>query len=317
MCIHADNFTIQMQTISLLDEGQSGSSYGPTESPMAAKSRALWRSFLGLHRGVALNVSGGSTLWDLFIPVGSDPHAQHFVSRVALSKISDEIGNNLYSGTTTMTWYGHQRATQALRTKLQTWVENLPLELRFDYTGRTTSDPRSRLELSMYYDSVQMMLWWPFLSEITIPAESSNSARYNQEGAILCVRSALHMFDTLPDTGSQSEIFQILPWWPVIHYLCQAAAVLLLELSLNMQHMQDQLITLTAALTKAIDYLRTFAPHSKSAYRAWNIVRCLFQKVAERYDTHDFPDALAEAERPWNWTEADEMRIEVVRRTLR
>ena len=63
------------------------------------------------------------------------------------------------------------------------------------------------------------------------------------------------MLDMMPDSPVRAQIFQILPWWSLLHYICQAAAVLLLEISLNMQHMQGKRTKAMTALKKALEYL--------------------------------------------------------------
>ena len=262
-------------------------------------------------------MSGGAIPWDRFVPVGSDVYPQHFTRRLALSQIRDEIGAELYEAAIQMTWFDYQLKTSALKEKLDAWFDSLPYELRVDYAGRSISDPRSRLELAMYYQSVCMILWRPCLCEIVIKDESSASTRFNHEGALACVQSALHMLDMMPDPPVRAEIFEILPWWSVLHYTCQATAVLLLELAMDMQHMQESATRVIAALRKAIDYLWTLAPQSKSAYKAWNIVRCLVYKLPGRYRTDGLSDIPILAPRPRNWDEGNETMMEVGLRTLR
>lgn len=255
--------------------------------------------------------------WDRFVPVGLDISSHHFTTRLALSKISEEIGNKLYQDSKKMSWFDHQRKTAALNEKLRAWVDSLPYEMRIDYQGPPNSDPRSRLELAMYYQSVLMILWRPCLCEIVIHDESSASIRFNQDGALACVHSALHMLDMMPDPPVRGEIFELLPWWAFLHYVCQATAVLLLEMAMDMQHMHGGTIKVITASRKAIDYLWTLAPHSKSAYKAWNIIRCLVDKLPWKYRTDGFSDIPVQAPQPRNWDGADEMEMEVGLRTLR
>ena len=318
MCIHSRDFTFKIQSIGPSDQMDQSSTPNSADGSVLAESRSLWQSFLGFHRGVALNITGGVLLWDRFVPVGSDISPQHFSSRLALSKICEEIGTELYQNFMETTWFDHQRKTRALDEKLQAWIDSLPYELRVDYADQTISDPRSRLELAMYYYSVRMILWRPYLCEIVIKDESSASANFNREGAFACIQSALHMLDMMPHPPPvRAEIYEILPWWSFLHYVCQATAVLLLELAFNMQHMPGETTRLITTLRKAMRYLWTLAPHSKSAYKAWNILRCLIDKLPGRYHTNVSSDIPLMAPKPWNWDEGDESIMEVALRTLR
>ena len=317
MCIHSLDFTIEMQPIIPFHEWGERWTPGAENGSVLSQSRDQWQSFLGHHRGVALNMNGGSIPWERFAPVGSDVYPQHFTRRLALSTIRDEIGAELYERAIRMTWFDYQLKTRALNEKLQAWFDSLPDELRVDYAGQAKFDPRSRLELAMYHQSVCMILWRPCLCEIVIKDESTASTNFNREGALACVQSALHMLDMMPDPPVRAEIYEILPWWPVLHYICQATAVLLLELAMDMQHMQEEATRVTAALRKAIDYLCSLAPHSKSAYKAWNIIRCLVYKLPERYRTGGLSDIPTLAPKPPNWDEGNETMMEVGLRTLR
>ena len=317
MCIRTLDFTVQIPPMKPLDHWEHSSSLKAAAGPDRGKVSSLWQSFLGVQRGVALNLSGGTTPWNRFVPVGSNASPQHFTARLALSKISEEIGAKLYFRSIEMTWSDYQHEVRALAGKLQTWSTSLPPELRVDFEGDATFDPRSRLELAMYHHSVRMILWRACLCEITLEGESAASAHFNREGALACIQSALNTMDTMPDAPIAAEVFQILPWWPLLHYICQAAAVLLLELSLNIQHMQGGTTTIMLALKKATNYLWIFAEHSKSAYKAWNIVRCLADKALGRYRTDLFSDVPMAALRPWNSDNGDETRLEIVLQTLR
>lgn len=317
MCIRTLDLTLQTAPRKPIDHWEHDSSIKAAARPDLGRVSSLWQSFLGLQRGVALNLSGGTTHWNRFVPVGSNVSPQHFTARLALSKISEETGAKLYFRSTEMTWSDYQHEMRALARKLQTWSESLLPDLRVDFEGDAIFDPRPRLELAMYHQSVRMILWRPCLCEITVEGESAASAHFNREGALACIQSAFDMMDTMPDAPTAAEILQILPWWPLVHYIYQAAAVLLLELSLNMQHMQGGTTIIILALRKATNHLWILAQHSKSAYKAWNIVRCLADKALGRYRTDLFSEVPTAAVKPWNWDNGDETRLAIVLQTLR
>ena len=314
MCIHTNDFTVDIPPS---DQWEQTPGHGASADSISGRSASVWRSFLGIHRGVALNLTGGVIDWDRFVPVLSNFSPQHFTTRLALSEISEEIGAKMYTRRTETTWFAYQHETRALNEKLLSWRASLPSELQIDFADHALHDPRSRLELAMYHDCVTMLLWRPYLCELVIDGESMSSASFNKEGARTCVQAALHMIDTMPDAPVRAEIFQILPWWSLLHYICQASAVLLLELSLDMQHMQEGTTTVMLALKKAISCLAILAQHAKSAYKGWKLVRCLADKVLQRYTTDIFSDVPMVALRPWNWDDGNEAILDVVVQTLR
>ena len=85
--------------------------------------------------------------------------------------------------------------------------------------------------------------------------ESVGSVDFNILHAKACVEAAMHMLSAMPDNPIAIEVFQILPWWSLLYYVCQAAAVLLLELCLSIQYMGGESKVVFSATRKALNYL--------------------------------------------------------------
>ena len=147
----------------------------------------------------------------------------------------------------------------------------------------------------MYYQSVRMILFRPFLCEIEIMNESPKTVDLNKTCAKACVEAPLHMFNAIPDNSVAKEVFQVLPLWSSLHYLCQAASILLLELCLGMQHRPGELKVVLSAVRKALNYLWIFSTNSKSAYKAWSILRPLFERALTPYRNDTLSDVPKEA----------------------
>lgn len=161
----------------------------------------------------------------------------------------------------------------------------------------------------MYYCSVKMILFRPFCCDIQIEGESRESADFNQIGAQRCVNAAIYMLDLMPDNPIAEKVLQVLPWWTILHYICQATAILLLELCLSMLHMQDDPFKLWLALRKGLRYLWALSPGSKSAYRAWRIFRLLVGKAVQMYSHDVFKDVPTDAPTPPGWDDIDEENL--------
>lgn len=102
------------------------------------------------------------------------------------------------------------------------------------------------------------------------------------------------MLELLPDVepGEAHEIFQLLPWWATLHYTCQAASILMLELSLKCEHLDreefdDDQKQLLMSLEKAMKYMWLLAATSRSAEKAWTIFRQLFEETMALYPEFD------------------------------
>ena len=127
------------------------------------------------------------------------------------------------------------------------------------------------------------MLYLPCLCEIKIDGESDQSHQFNLGCGRYCVEAALDLVNILPDTLVEHQILQVLPWWALLHYICQAAGILILELCLNMQHVPADSETVMLGLRKALNYVLALSGNFKSALKAWNTIRPLFEKALQQY----------------------------------
>lgn len=154
-----------------------------------------------------------------------------------------------------------------------------------------------------------MLLYRPCLCEISIEDESQLSKDFNFLKARECVQAAVKLVGLLPPTPNAAQMLQLFPWASTLHYVCQAGTVLLLEMCLDMQHLQgEQKNVVAASLVKTLEYLRSLAEHSKSAYKAYQIFRVFVEKVARKYRVGVEVFKLGggdEPKLPRGWTEGD------------
>lgn len=138
----------------------------------------------------------------------------------------------------------------------------------------TESAPKLPHDVAMYQHSLRMILYRPFLQ-----GEGANSDTYRQQA----VAAALALVqDLIPEdipTGT-------LPFL-LVHYLCQAGAVLLLDLRRLSAPPPDhprrdlsQISRELSALNKAMNDLSTLSATSRSAFRAWSMYRALCARLS-------------------------------------
>ena len=151
-----------------------------------------------------------------------------------------------------------------------------------------------------------MILNRPCLCELEITNQSQTSVSFNQESARACVNAAIQLLELMPDNPGAAPTYFRVPWWSVLHYTCQTASVLLLELVLDAQHhTEEETEGIVYSLKKALAYLWTMAKDSLSAYKAWRIVRQLTGELAfvQKFDISDVPP---DAPKPETWTAGHE-----------
>jgi hypothetical protein len=193
---------------------------------------------------------------------------------------------------------------------MQSWHENIPQELESRDTNGANYDPRSKVELNMYYHSIQMILYRPFLCGFDIPLQSDQSRWFNHHAGRSCVFAALDLLALLPDVPAADEVYEYLPWWNLLHYLCQTSSILALELCLRMQHFEPTYAgILMRHFEKAARYVRLLAENSLSAFKAWRIIEKFGKVIGIQYgldNMHRIPELR---QIPHGWSDADELRL--------
>ncbi|KAL2441617.1 Transcription regulator galc [Exophiala dermatitidis] len=303
--------TIPIEVIKESQEEALESTYGPDVKAFFNHSRNTWLDFIrNGQRGVSQSMTGGAVPWRSLASVGQVISSSHLPQRLYLCRLSDKIGFQMYSETSDDSWSETQRKIGDLQSELKDWADKLPEELRMQSDVSVNNDPRVKLELSMYYHSLHMILHRACLCDVVIGHESARSQEFNRSSARACVHAAMSMMAMLPDYPSAHEAFQLLPWWTLLHYLSQAIAVLLLELALDTQHLEDDEVKeLNNHLRKGMAYVWCLAECSLSAYRAWRIFRRLLSDLQDKHPAFDMVDIPLEAPRPAEWSKEHEAAL--------
>ena len=218
----------------------------------------------------------------------------YVLHRTRLCLISHRIENAIYCDLQDQTWSDVQKTISRFEDELQEWVATLPAGVSLQREVFLEKDARSNMELAMYYYSIRMILHRPCLCPLEgkIPNESLGSRDFNTKSAGICISAAMAMIAEMPEVSTAQEACRLPPWWGLLHYLCQATAVLVLELSLDAQHVPDRVDEIFFRLKQSTSYLRCLATTSSSALKAWEIFSDLLLKVSDRFADTDVSDVL-------------------------
>lgn len=243
-------------------------------------------------------------------PTDSETNRLCFQAQSELCEISDEIRLRLYCQTEDITWHKFQIIAREIHSKLAQWRVQLPQTLHFDSAQPSRLTSRFQLQLFSHFTSLQMILWRPCLCQIHIAHESQQSQQFDGEAARACIQAALSMVQILPESGAALYLAGVFPWWLMLHYACQALAVLLLELSLNAPHCtSSELEGVKTAISKVFTHLGLLSSCFKSAFRCWQFCRYLLGICMERCRllVIDIPPKIFA---PQTWTKRDQDSLE-------
>ena len=223
-------------------------------------------------------------------------NALFFKYHTGLSNFTNEVLIRLYRAhAMTKSWADVQSTIASLNSKLEKWRAELPNVFDFTKRQRDQQFVRQRMSLGFSYYSTLVIINRPCLCRIDrkIANQSGKAQDFNRETAMKCVHASRDMLEMLPQEPNAIGLYKVAPWWCIVHYLVQAATVLMLELSFRSYHMPNEVEEIFDSTKKAIDWLRSLSRVDEAAKRAWSLCNEMFHKVAPMVGRN-----LAEASNP-------------------
>lgn len=231
------------------------------------------------------------TTWLKGVPVNQ---GLCFLYYIDLAVITQEIVNKVYSMDCVLVPWTHiENRIGELRSRIDLWRSNLADA--YDFARKADDGPdllRGKLFLAFHYHSARVTLGRPCLCRRDARQEVANRKEtFSHELAVVTLESSLQMLDLVPDAPDAVQLYQICPWWCILHFLMQAATVLLLELSFGSIHMPEDEMKFLGAAKKAIRWLFAMSEFSIASRRAWQLCDSNLRRIARgmSYDISDLP----------------------------
>ncbi|KAI9883599.1 MAG: hypothetical protein M1823_004635 [Watsoniomyces obsoletus] len=221
-------------------------------------------------------------------------HATYLVRHVHLVLLLHEATKKLYCADVIhRTWAEHQLAIAEVRSQLERWKAELPSIFDASKPQRDQTFVRERLHLGMLYHSATIVATRPCLCQLDerIPRESPESRQFNETTGAACTQAARDMIAMLPDEPNATGVYSVGPWWAFLHYVVQAVAVLLVELSEHGQRQAPEHQGIFREAKKAIRWLWALGARGSRAARAWAALDDLIRRIAPYVggDVSDLP----------------------------
>ncbi|PLB53596.1 hypothetical protein P170DRAFT_371683 [Aspergillus steynii IBT 23096] len=225
-------------------------------------------------------------LWFQSLPPSA---ALGFTYYVDLAVINQGTVNHVYSPDCCLiSWRDIERRIRIQKSRIDLWQANLPHE--YSLTPSVDARPalnQGELFLAFHLYSSRLTLSRPCLCRRDTQKEES----FSREMARVAVDSARGMLDLLPDVPDAGWLYQTCPWWCILHYMMQSAAVLLLELSWRCVHMPGADMTILQYCKKAVRWLSGMSAHSHASRRGWELCDRSLRRISQGmdYDVSDVP----------------------------
>ncbi|KAL8770213.1 MAG: hypothetical protein Q9209_004055 [Squamulea sp. 1 TL-2023] len=208
-----------------------------------------------------------------------------FLYAAKLSNLSDDVLKELYRPPIMgQSWAGVQAVILRSQGRLERWHSALPAIFDFTKSQQDREFSQSRMCLGVSYYSTMMITHRPCLCKMSekIPNETERGRSIDLANATSCVFAARSVVNLLPDPPNTIDLYQVTPWWNMVHHLMQAVTILMLEISLGAAHCPDDALELLQAASKGVGWLQSMSLDDMAAARAWRLSSELLQKVAPR-----------------------------------
>lgn len=206
-----------------------------------------------------------------------------------LAVIIEEIVNQIHVSSI---WIDREKRIDELRSRIEYWKHSLPSSLDFTTVDlqNNVSQMRYKLGLAIHYHSARIVLgrlWLCRRGELG----PDHSPMLNHNMAMMTLDAAKQILDLLRDQPNTVQLYQMFPWWSVLHYISHAAKIILFELSVGCMHAQDSTAHLVWLAKKAICWLHAMTTRSPGAERVWRLCDSFYRKVSEQmgYSTDGIP----------------------------
>jgi hypothetical protein len=227
-------------------------------------------------------------------------HALCYLFYTDLTVIGREIVNRDYSpDCVNKPWDHIENRIRELRARIDRWYYNL--HEAFDFVRKADDQDqdalRSKLFLAFHFYSARITLGWPFLCRRDARLDPNKKSSFSHKMAEISLESAQKMLDLLPDQPNGARLYRICPWWCILHFMMQAATILLLELSFGSIHMPGEEQNFLVAAKKVIRWLYVMSKRSSASRRAWQLCDSNLRRIAYgmNYDVSDMPEFAYES----------------------
>ncbi|KAJ5533205.1 hypothetical protein N7494_009757 [Penicillium frequentans] len=197
----------------------------------------------------------------------------YFLYAVDLAFLMREAIETLYApGATRRSWGEMENAISTFNKTADNWLSRLPIEFQFAQLNLNHPFARQRASLAFRFYTTKVVISQPCLRRLAHqPPGSTSPGPVCDAMASICVEAARSMLSTLPERTDASLLFEISPWWCVLHYVMQSTTIILVELFMRTESGTIEAADLLDDIRKAVNWLREMATRDPSSQRAWSV----------------------------------------------
>ncbi|KAJ5701803.1 hypothetical protein N7488_009351 [Penicillium malachiteum] len=209
----------------------------------------------------------------------------YFLYAVDLTFLMREAIETLYApGATRRSWLEMENAMSTFNNTADNWLSRLPAEFQFTKIDSEQPFALQSVSLSFQYYTTKLVIAQPCLRRLAYqPAGDSSSGSICDTMASMCVQVARDMLSLLPDETRIHLLYQVSPWWAILHYMMQSTIVLLIQLFMRTEPGTVEAAGLMKDIQKAIQWLGEMATRDVSAQRALSVCMVILSQHGQKF----------------------------------
>lgn len=206
------------------------------------------------------------------IESGTNCGSLYFLYAVDLATLQREAISLIHApGVAHKAWSDVEASVSAIKEKTQRWLQSLPTRLQFDNQDEPKQLHCQSISLGLQFYSSQIMICQPCLRQV-----SERSGKVGPVGqgvrstAAECIDAAGKLLQLLPGAPDVVWLYDVCPWWCVVHYIMQAVTVAFTGLHV-LSKLSSQTSCSLSSIRKALHWLKRLSAHDPSARQALHV----------------------------------------------
>jgi hypothetical protein len=207
----------------------------------------------------------------------------YFLYAVDLALLTREAVETLYAPRAKRrSWLETEIKISTLNSKADRWLSRLPAEFHFVelHTSRPFAWERASLAFRFY--TTKLIISQPCLRHLANLPIASFPGAVCDTMAALCVQVAGQILDLLPNEVDTVWLYEISPWWCILHHIMQSSTILLIALFTRIRPVIADADNIAEKVKKATRWLNKMSAKDTTSQRAWLIYMDLLSRHASK-----------------------------------
>jgi hypothetical protein len=207
----------------------------------------------------------------------------YFLYAVDLALLTREAVETLYAPRAKRrSWLETEIKISTLNSKADRWLSRLPAEFHFVELDTSRPFAWERASLAFRFYTTKLIISQPCLRHLANLPIATFPGAVCDTMAALCVQVAGQILDLLPDEVDTAWLYEISPWWCILHHIMQSSTILLIALFTRIRPIIANADKMAERVKKATRWLNKMSANDTSSQRAWLIYKDLLSRHASK-----------------------------------